>query len=100
MAGRRASLLGVLGDFQPLEAIAVVVDRHHAIARLGTQVELLPRLADVRVDPAGGPARAAGLWCGTGSRAVRAPAASAGPWRPPCAPRRGRRRARTEEKRA
>src|SRR5687768_13629640 len=37
-----------------LEPVAVVVNRHDPIARLGPQVELLAHLADVRIDGAGG----------------------------------------------
>src|SRR6478672_9937864 len=50
---RGAELLGC-GCVEPLEPVAVVVDRHHAVTGLGLEVELLADLADVGIDGARG----------------------------------------------
>src|SRR5256885_9212586 len=42
------------GCVEPLEPVAVVVDRHHAVTGLGLEVELLADLADVGIDGARG----------------------------------------------
>src|SRR2546423_9490259 len=47
------------GGFELLEAIAVVVDRHYAVAGFGLEIELFSHLADVGVDGAGGEVAAA-----------------------------------------
>src|SRR5687767_11409035 len=50
-SGSEPDFLGGRRDL--LEPVAVVVDRHHPVARFRPQVELLAHLADVRIDGAG-----------------------------------------------